>query len=178
MTNAAEFRFLYAGGHPDIQSVPKSGSTKVFVTDTEVSYRRKGIFGGGGWQTVFSIEPMEIVEVRQTSHASGAGAGGNDQFIEVDIQHNGVKFVIRFKAIGMSQQKDAFSLYSALNTLRAKARAMSDGELKSGVSPTGPGSNPDDTLERLERLAVLKAQGILSEEEFIKQKDRIIFGKS
>lgn len=55
-----------------------------------------------------------------------------------------------------------------------RARITSITEHKSSKPETIYKSSHDDIIEKLERLATLKEQGILTEEEFVEQKKRIL----
>ena len=80
-------------------------------------FRRAKFFGG--YETVFAIAGKDIEAVRQTQQVGGPSfsIGGNDQFIEVDMRRGERMLTIRFKAVGLRQQKDAFELYGAINSL-------------------------------------------------------------
>ena len=80
-------------------------------------FRRAKFFGG--YETVFAIAGKDIEAARQTQQVGGPSfsIGGNDQFIEVDMRRGERMLTIRFKAVGLRQQKDAFELYGAINSL-------------------------------------------------------------
>jgi hypothetical protein len=75
---------------------------------------------------------------------------------------------------------DAQQQYVQQNAAPAPAVAVGAGPSPGMVVDTAPaaGAAPsmDDQLAQLERLAQLKAQGILSEEEFAAQKAKILAG--
>lgn len=57
--------------------------------------------------------------------------------------------------------------------IRARTTAISN---HAGIAEDNPAVQADDVISKLERLAVLKSQGILTEEEFLYQKRKILNG--
>jgi hypothetical protein len=165
-------RFLYAGGHPDHPKLPASVTSQVVVDADSLSFRRKGIWNNN-WDVAFRVQGTEIIAVRQAQlvggDSFGIGAAGNDQFVEVDINKGGRTHTIRFKAVGFTQQKDAFNLYSAVNALLGGSPHPGHSEPLANEVPQA-----DPVIEKLQQLAALLERGVLTDEEFQQQKERIL----
>jgi hypothetical protein len=112
-------RFQYAGGHPDFATVPASAKTEIEVNETGISFHRRTSGFTIEWHEVFSMPIGTITSVRHVQQAS-ALFHAPDQLIEVDMQRNGATYTVRFKAVGMTRQKDAYRLYAAINAIRAQ----------------------------------------------------------
>jgi len=112
--------FAYAGGHPDF---PKPDRSRVTVLTDRVETKLSS-------GRVIEIPGSEIAAVRHNQTVGGggqSGAGlpvggillggtigdGPDQFVEIDITRSDRMFTVRFKAEGMTKQKDAFAFYAA-----------------------------------------------------------------
>jgi hypothetical protein len=59
--------------------------------------------------------------------------------------------------------------------VRARITPASESTAPKTLAPTS--TDTDDFISKLERLAALKAQGILTDEEFLEQKAKILSGK-
>lgn len=117
-----EGRFLYAGGNPRVPKVgAKMSGPKVRVTAAGIEYsefgaRRRGLHRLR--EPIFHIERSEVVGVRHDQAAPGF-SDRPDQFIVVEMEVGGRTFAVRFKAEGVTAQKDAFAFYAAVTTMIA-----------------------------------------------------------
>jgi hypothetical protein len=71
---------------------------------------------------------------------------------------------------------DAQQQYAQQTAQPAPAMAVAAGPAPGVLVPPAPAAAGGDMLDQLERLGALKAQGILTEEEFAAQKARILAG--
>lgn len=74
-------------------------------------------------------------------------------------------------AVGDAQQQ-----YTQETAQPAPAMAVSSGPAPGVMVPPAAGAATDDLYAQLERLGALKAQGVLTEEEFAVQKAKILAG--
>jgi hypothetical protein len=70
-------------------------------------------------EVLFTIPIRKITVARQSQQGIGLPTP-KDQFVEVDMRRGNAIYTVRFKALGMTRQKDAFNLYGAINAARAR----------------------------------------------------------
>ena len=115
--------FHYVGGHPDRPVSPVSLTSRVTLIREGLAYERKG-FLASAWECLFVLPLTDIVDARTSvDRRAGLEWYGEDYFVDVDMEPRGRKYTVRFAAFGMTQQKDAFRLCSAI-----KAMPSADGE--------------------------------------------------
>lgn len=115
-------RFHYLGGHPDVEKVPASLKTEVVVDGERLRYLRKAT-GNNKFQEVFAIELDEISEVRHPA----------TQLVEFYLERDGQRFNVRFRAIGIRQQKDCFDFFAALQSHKDPSMIRPRIELEMGT---------------------------------------------
>jgi len=109
--------FHYVGGHPDQPRSPASLTSRVTLIEEGLAYERKG-FLGSAWECLFVLPLIDIVDARTTVDGrAGLEWSGEDYFVEVDMETRDAKYTVRFEAFGLTQQKDAFRLCSAIKAM-------------------------------------------------------------
>lgn len=114
--------FSYAYGYPDPSKVssPLLGVRGVHVTDDALVYvNREGAFGHGEYSEVFRIPRDAIKGVRHEQAAVDLWSSP-DQFVIVVMLTEGREYEVRFKALGLTKQKDAFQFVDAVQGLLSR----------------------------------------------------------
>lgn len=116
--------FHYVGGHPDQPLSPASLTSRVTLIQEGLAYERKGFFGSA-WECLFVLPLNDIVDARTTVDGkSGLEWYGEDYFVDVDLETRGGKYTVRFEAFGMTQQRDASRLCSAIKAMAAEEDSL------------------------------------------------------
>jgi len=176
-----EGRFEYMGGHPD---VPKRGGRKVQVFPTELR-----VLDPQG--TIRVAIPGEYIKRVRHEQATSGGFGefetAPDHYVIIEIEAAGRTYDVKLKALGMTKGKDAASLYSAVNSVRAAAPVVSSTTQSTtqGIGDTPSHAENEDSsmhpnvdthvvLATIEKLADLHRAGVLTDEEFADKKRELL----
>ena len=147
-------KILHEGEHIEglVQGWYENGTGLLVSTNKRLLFVDKGLVAG------VRVEDFPYDKISSIQYKTGLVFG------EITIFASGNKAEI--KQVEKSRTR-AFAEY-----VRAKAGAPSAPE----TAPTAPPPAADDTVSKLERLAELKAKGILTEEEFAQQKKKLLDG--
>jgi hypothetical protein len=112
--------FHYVGGHPDQPLSPASLTSRVTLIQEGLAYEQKGFFGSE-WECLFVLPLDHIVDARTAVNGKASLEWyGEDYFVDVDLETRGRKYTVRFEAFGMTQQKDATRLCTAIKAMPAE----------------------------------------------------------
>lgn len=160
-------------GRKEIKELPK-----ILWGDEQVERIVQGFYGGGTGVLVatnkrlifvdkgllygLKVEDFPYDKVSSIQYETGL------MFGSITIYTSGNKAVIEHVE---KQQARAFGEFA-----RARTTARTRSAAFTGPAPHAASSNPagDDVVSRLERLAQLRDRGVLSEQEFAEQKQRIL----
>lgn len=177
------YEVTYQGGHPDFQ-LGKKNSPYILLDIMPDKFSFLAKPQSEDWFTGFEIPynrviSLEVVE-RTISNAEVLLGGANNpnqhqkNILEIKyLDENGDEFVVRNEMLtGITIMGQARVCQEMLDLLRTKGIMKQFRETENKQAGNASGGN--DILSQIEKLAKLKEQGILTEEEFANKKTALL----